>query len=1470
MADQYTPFQEEVVDSEYNPFDDITGVLSVGESPLGRDRKAVLLPVSTSSSLEETSEAVKGDTSFLEEEAKGNAISANYEEAVKKFEKSAEENADPLQTVLTLSESIADDAYFGSYIDPATMATVLTTGSELSKRSYLTRFRRVLIAQDIVYEAMDDAKAPWWQDIDFVDDMLTSAIPLANLGTFDKKVGIAERMNELLLNTAVDDDMFVEQFKELVEEGLSLGALTNENRFMLSSVMSMVESGREGLGASSELGWAMLDSTAVIGGVARLGIKATEGVARGAAHLSENGLRLLGVTAKDPEFIEQVIARASIIDDPKTSFADVSGIAYPSALTPEGLRMHYLSSPEATAIRAFEDNSKLLNAIENTHMGEFLDEELFQKFRSESVAEAQKKADEAGLKQVIDFDVSLDPLGNPIYSEVWGTKTGKTFKSITNAEKLASEIGGEVRRQGKDEWVVVLERPAPIAPEGGLTKDGLKLFQTTDPEDLGYGFWARWGSPFSQTSDTLNAILKQGEAARAKLLDTYDADLVRISKTLTRKQQRNVGGMFDDLNSGPDSWRRTAYSENEFVSKYETKYKTKPTESEVAYYLAVQERSDVAWFLKADIEFKDAVNKGKVVWQNGDADVLVIPKERLETVEAVWDVDAKKLVSSDKLPDGANLYAMSDSVYTTPTGEKVQYVAMRSPKTRRIYHDDVMPYNPGGSREYYNNLKFYVKQPKTSTLADGKKVQETPNTVMGVRLEDEALEAVDQLNKIVDEVNIRGGVDNLDTVDFDNLVKRNNRWNPDVVDSRTLLTWADEAGVDLTQKFDYAADGGFLGDDGGATFLPGINSSGTVGDAFRTQAGLRGGRRNKKLVGYGGEPVATAPAIQSIQKSFTTEVARRTEAAYLARSVQGLTKSLIENPKALTKPLDNSLRGLTLRRKVEALGDYINTTSLTGKKLALEREKILARMKTQSVFKDKWDAWLLDRGDALYGRGWNKGADVADFLRSTDPVAAMKGYVFDYWLGAFAWDQYMVQASQVINVAAMSPVHGTIGAAMYGPVRFALANGNEAVIRATGKRISKASGLTEDQFVEMVDMLRESGRTVTGISIAELGADSAMSGGFSRARNKARVFFNEGELVARITAHNAAYREFVKKFPDVSPKSEAGRRFIALKQDKLTQAMTSASRTPFQDAPFAQFLSYQWRMAESIFAGSLGGSKTMLSKGERLRLGAAHLAVYGLAGVPAGGFLFDKLYHKYGVEVPEDYYTPVRYGVLDTILSYLINTDTALSSRLAWGEGFTDLFVRMSDENVVTALGGPSMSFAADGLGHLKNLVYDMTVGSPELMKQDLILMARMFKSGNMAHDAYVAMTIGDYISRNGAKVVKDSMSVYETLAVGMGIPLQEVVNARKIPSYSESKREKKVAKRLDQMQVSWSKAVKDEDYVTAKKFSQQIALMLKSLPPSTRRRVEMQMTKPMKTAIDEAVYWAAMYDLKVQENVGK
>jgi len=1455
----FNPLSEEQVNGNAEPKEEFNPLLEEGDlvtpsrTEKQKDRSANLYSSFSTRSPAEIRGIINAGTEWRLEEEAQTVITENNRVAVE----GAVSDRVTDETLAEMYLNVSQTPVYDRITDPSLTATLLTSGDVMLKEYARRSIERTIILVDSIESSMSKAsERDFATDLAWTDSVL-SQLPFLSSFQAKKRNELAQEIMSHISNPAITNEEYGTLVAESLKTAADQGLLTDENRFFIQDLVAIISEGDEAY--QSQFALALLDVVVLDASLAVRGGKVVKTIGKAGwilgADLSLDVARVAGKVKRQEKLVDSILADARLSDTPETS-AVTLGDHTESLSVPSVNRSEYLSAPAQEAKRDFENNNTAFNELISINFGQALDEGIVEGLRAQFIDIRKRASAESGTRQFIDFDVSVDGLGNVFFQEVIGTSTGKYFKSLAQAKVRAKALGGEVRQVADGQFAVLRSKAAPLNTKiedvGDL--EDLFFFKATDDQELGLGFWAKFGSPLVQTTDRLNAILKQGEAARSTVKTTVLRNHNKLLKSLKKVEVREVGAIFDSMLNGrlAKVTDKTDMTVEQFNTEFFRLHRKNPNTSQQAFFVQTQELNKLDYFLRADPLFKQATDAKETMLYIGDDAFRAVKTETIPADRLVYDIDKKKLVQPSEVPDGAPIYQARTEVFRGLGGESVEYAFARTPTTRRVYHTDVLNYNPGGHREYLkNSIKFYLKQTVETALSGTGTVKTKPRTFMGVRTEQEAKEVVRQWDNIVDALAVRVGETSTDEAflrgatalkgdsALDALVLSNNAWNRNIQSFSDLLDFSKDAGMKLNRKVDFAADGKPLSQDPKG-FLSGINPDEDVAISFRNSR--NGKRQDSALLGYGGDVNPTLDPLDSLERGFSSSVAIRSEMEYSLAAINGLIKQAMEK-KVLLNP--SEIKGLPITAKLK--GMKIDDSTEVGKKLALEQKRVEFRLRKKSAFAKAWDQKVAELGDFFYGKDFKWTAKQVDKM-SADPISALRGYVFDSKLGLFAPGQYFVQASQVVNIAGLGDgISGFIGTAAYAPTRFALLNGNPTVIREIAERIAPIMGLTPDQYVEMVGLLKSSGRDIVGISVAELGdAAAGASPALRGLREKGRFFFNEGELVARISAHNTAYLEFTKKFPGKPALSQEGRRWIAHRQDVLTQAMTHASRGVGQDLPGLQFLTFSWRMSEALFAGTIKqatggkvakGAKSVLTGKEKLKLTSTLLATFGLAGLPIGGVGFDVIEDNYGTVVPDSLHTAVRYGLLDVAISSLIQSDTAFSSRVAWGEGLFDVFMNLSSGNFAEVAGGPSYDLVKDGLTVVAGLARGLTSGNVDLAKVSFKDMARMTTTGNRVFDAYTAWTVGEYVSRKGS-VVSDSLTKGDAVARAFGIPIKELeavwakgFNDRLTKDYLTG-----VADRHNKLGKVVEDLIRDGEYDRADEINRIITLEFLSKTPSQQK----------------------------------
>lgn len=1359
------------------------------------------------------------------------------------------------------------------FVTPATLA--LLSSQNPGEQEYgVQKVSRVIAAQSIIMDKLGEASEEGFlTNFDFVDNILSSA---RDMLLVDKQREFADRASELMYDFRVSPEEFETEFQNILDEMAGQGFFDDSNRFYLANFVELFAAGSESSVARWQKAWAVFDTvTFGLGAVPttlRAGAAASRVVRSGAladsvrtgagtaVSIIKNPARLVGSRTNNPQRVKEINAESRLIDDPQNPELLHSQTS-PSLVTPDTLRPERLAHTSHVAERVYETESKILSEMRTImgRAGSAIDDSRLAILEGRLQADAKIAAHNSGSLSYIDSNIHRDEFDNLFFTELRGTDDGMSFvgeDGLVAAQNLADNIGGEVVEWQTPGHYVVAETKNIPTSIGDLSKEDLMLFSVTNPAELGEGFVPRWlGSPAIQTTEANRAALLTAEGIQEQMTTVLDKHIKEARRLNSRAERNEVDAIFEVLRDGAYANRREAFSEAEFRAHFLNTHDKPPTDAQVALYLREQDVQDAQSFIVADVHFKRQVSEGVQVLDN---QYRVVPMRGSDLPDnaTVYDSKSGRTISAKEVPDDHTVYRNYDpSPEHDLFGSGSMYVIGDDLKTRRLYHSDILARNAGGSRLYRNGeFNYYIKQDRTTTMADGSTHKTSPLTLMGTKTFDEAKSVVKSVNGIIEQIGIalkstkytnkevatlRGNKQ------LDNFIAANSSWNPSVYNIDTLLKWADDTGADLSSKSatplrhgEARIDDDVLGGFAGMPFEMAMDAR-----ALNPMS-----RRNTVLMGYGGKKGRVMSPMKSMDIKRSELVANQSHRAYTARAINGWLKAAIRNG-----VLENAkeLRGLTLRQKL--MKAKIRDTPGAGAKLALEQKKIEFRLDRTGLGDAQWSGLMNGISNYLYGKGLGKASDIAADMASVNPATAMRGFTFDAKLGMFNPSQLYVQASQVFNIFPVGGVSALKGGALYGPVRFALYNNNPEVIKALGARVGPVVGISADEFVDMVAMFKDHGRSMIGVSLAEFGTDAATASNVlgetvGAVRKAGRVFFNEGELVARTTAWNTAYIDYLKKFPGKSPRSQQGVRWIMNRQDTLTQSMSGASRTELDKFPFTQFLSYPFRINEAIFAGSFGG-KRVLTKAESLRLAAAHTVLFGASGWAVSGVAMDYYNYRYGIDLDEGVYRAVRKGALDYLLSEITGVDTSLSSRLGSGDNLFMLMKDMGENNIFETLGGPSLEVSSEALrviiGGAKNLAKGVTTGDFEDLGGSLQRFMRVFSTGNQAYNTYMAMRVGQYLTKDNA-LLDNNLTDMEGIFIALGVPLEEHEEAFKFANFSKFEK-LLLSSTTNSVQREWNQynsQLDRGDFAGARETSLGISLLLHSLPVHDRSVVDREVRR--------------------------
>lgn len=1369
------------------------------------------------------------------------------------------EQAVELQSTVGLQDAETNRTIRQEVVDNTEVPEVV---AQSQYEEILTRnLSREIGTAKIIDEFLQAAEPTTLSIIGDVLDIMFSSLPDAVTGgNFSRNA--AARELRVLRSSPIPDAQYYARVRQILTEANDAGWLQNTNFLMLAGMAANINEG--GIGVESQL--------ETLGFVAEVAfLPATIGFLRSTTRLVS--------LVRGPKAAERALGDAH--SNPGTAAANAADIP---GMTATGVNRHpvgnntqhaWVADGAAVAQEAQTQN-RFLQAMKSLPFFKTIDPELIEAFKPIGAQRLREQIEPKFRRRLLDTFVNTDDSSNIFGTITYGTGNGVPFTDINAAQRLADRLGSDAR------VLPPINRGGVDYYEVSQTKNlsGVGLVDPLDANEIGNSFFRAFGGTFLAIPKRLDALAKGGEATLTNVARDIGPIIKKAIKATSTGEIQLVEKVFYELRDGQRlSHRRTAMTVPEFRTEWAIHSSTPPSRKAEELYTTIQELNDALYFLKADTIFKQVVEEGTEVLQftvarrNGDIDQ--------------WSLLAK-ITDKDTVPQGIAYHletgaevtigevSRTTSVFTIQSGYQVgektyRYVVTTTPKVRRVYHSDVLGYNPGGSRGY-TTLNHYLKQENFIDVVGEGTRRARDRTFMGTTTRGEALLASEQINNIFiafreaipDLVNLSkaNAIDAIRTLarqeGVESVVRTNAAWNTKITGVDDMVDFILKQKLDPRHNVGFAASEDVLAvvDDAGNPVF-----GGRIGETYggRFEASINrplnkstSPRRDDPLLGFGGDYAETLSPIDMMQNDLVRATHNLAYSAYNFRTVRGWLAGA-----------ENHITNKSALRGVNPLEDMRKTEF--GKSPGPEarayddaRSAILRTIGTKSEAEVKWNSYIDRVSEFVYGKGFKR---LSQVLRNPglakSPLEFLRSMTFDVRLGLLDPGQMIVQASQTWNILAiLGPLKvGTWlqAASTHIPLRLAMRTNDPKVWAEIGRRASAAIGMEADEFVEFARFNHGLGRLNVGTEVAELSGASfeLAQSKWKQARNLTRVFFNEGEKMPRSAALSVAWKEYRGKFPGGDPFSDSGTRWIVSRQDALTAGMTSKSAAAWQRGPMSvplQFMTYSSRMLESLFTDRL------LSKAERGRLAIAQIIFWGAAGTGLGSFL-DAYATESGLDMEDPVYTLMRTGAIDAALQWSTGTHAAFGGRLAMAEGFGDLLENASDGEFIEIIGGPGGQFVGDVGSVLLRGFSDIVAGRTSLVESDLKKLFRNLTGPNKLYNAWMIYTTGDYLSRQDDVIVGGLSKLDGVLALaGAQINLVNQTYSRQEVFRDQNKRLKEHGARLREMMKVLRQKVRNGDDEGALEVQREIGMMNGTLPAWQRTRVLKDFMPELRSAYQETL----------------
>jgi hypothetical protein len=1085
--------------------------------------------------------------------------------------------------------------------------------------------------------------------------------------------------------------------------------------------------------------------------------------------------------------------------------------------------------------------------------------------RAAETFEANTKATVYTTK-IFDIDTTIGSVRKGVTFSI-GKGNGKPFRAVaedgsfrpeSGAVKKAEKLGGSVVPLNPDDLsqgfvVDVSEALDPRAlgaqdldlnlASSGLGKIYDKLIAPLDNSVLGGAMsrGVRWVNELALRSENASRYLVNAGADQEDTIAAIGFDNL---KTMNR--------LLNELQLGKDSLGDLKWDDAKFKSKWFAATGTQPTEKIMKAFYAAESLSDTAWNLSAADAVKDAVSKGfknSVEVEPG----IFIParRKRLELLKDDDKIVDLRDISGTKTKKDLKALGNDLSVWELSEPWKdVEYFAMPTTAPRPISHMDVYGYAAYGRRTN-PELQYF-----TFYLDDKGRVK----TLLGAKSKKDADIAQAQMGAIQ-----KAYKEAKTTKEIDDVIAANNDWNLDINNKADMDAFLTAGRKNKDGSPDLSGIDRFLNGKLSSRFRDApyentfdkLYSGGTVGDMVVR----RHSRSDDVLTEFGGAKAYNPDPIDSIVNNFGSQAHKFAWNAYTYQATQSwlaTAKNMMDKNMNVVFEIPRSSNP-----RVQISGAVVTGTSPEASRMRELQGIIKRQLAMKTDFENQIDQWSAEYSEKIF--------DATGFkLDLNNPVDKVKQFGF---IAAFTWNpsQLFVQSwgmSSAFAIAGMAGLDGAVGQIF---IRKMLRSGADPATEASFKSsLAKRLKLNDTQAEELIQLFQQSLPNVVTNDIMEIG--TATSSGLSvegkagRAGFMARKFgkafvdvgaipFNLGDTTMKSTAHVTAALEFLRANPKLSLLSEAGRDFVARRSSTLSTNMTASVKSRAQEGLWSiptQWLPYFFRSFEQVFVGR------DLTKMERARLGFMLLPFYGMTGLGLG-WAADQTAEFFGWDPESDVdqakYITLKYGFLDGFLNYFTPFDVALGERLAPIQSVFDIYDKFTEENVASALGGPTGNIIWTGAESMFNLVSNLKNGYTTTLTEDTMRALRTFSGVNNVAKAVGILQDEMYRNRKGLRVPVE-MDATDALISFLGFTPIEVVElygriGQSIDLRADQKKlEKQFRERSD---LAWSIYANDPE--RASQILQESRDVISKMPITYDRKLQLlRLLRPNVTSYKDTV----------------
>ena len=1023
--------------------------------------------------------------------------------------------------------------------------------------------------------------------------------------------------------------------------------------------------------------------------------------------------------------------------------------------------------PTLGFVAAMAENNKLIGDIQYLYKSGTFGRVATQEQIKVASERVRDNIEGISSRTIADENISLvDPIGLGDYTSVFNlgkAKDGDPYISKANAEKYSKQL----QERGLAARVTEVSEGNPnmgyyveVSERLDLTKAGAALDLNEHQMIFNRTLGRVLGSTMQRDDDYLNTLANMGESGMGAIRESVMPYLKPLEQ-LNLDSKAAIGQVFKELRDGPDAHIRRNYTEQEFAQKFRQYHpqNKKPTEADYDAFLAAKTVSDAAYIMQANKIALRYVEKGyKSIKIN---DQLYVPGRIAKDVTddtPILSAETGRIISRRDLSTDSVVWRLDREIE-----DGLEYVA--SPKNvTTVRYEDVLGYNSGGRRTN-PDAKYFVTSGDRAIL--------TSFTEKQARL------AADQIGAIFRVVRERGAKLGDLTDELDEIIKKNNDWNPSIENTADFVKLATKKGWRADQNVSLKARD---------SVIEGAENDLFAGLTMDDYVKATQRRSDDVLMEFGGNETFNYNPIKSMVDQLSDVSSEFSFRSYTQNSKTSWLKSA-----GFGKQLKEGAN-------VNALWNTVDPTEIPGARGRRLRE-LKAIIDRRDQVKSSAHQFMSDFGESVAEWVFEKsGGKLKVNLGEMDVAGSLLNLGFRSAFGFLNISQFFLQSSHALVIASISPKHGSKAAGMIIPLRIAMASKDPKGL----KNLAKFMNMTDDDMDQLVKYINTSGRksiknddiqkgTGPGWGISSWEGQnlrpSAVRKGLyqaSKVVNKidevGLAAFNEGERLSRWTGMITAFLEYKAKFKGADALSDSGRAWITRREQNLSFNMTTTSRGAWQSGLMkvpTQWLSYSMRAVENTLLGR------GFTKGERARMALMMASMGGGAGVFAGSWV-DQIGEKYDMDPNDPKFVGLQYGWIDGIMSWGLSEmsgeelRTAFGTRIAPLTAFTDLYRKVTEESTLTALGGPSGEIVGGAFGALWKSFGNIVSGNSESSWDDIQEVLRTPSGVDNFWKAAVIANEGVYRSKSGTEIPLE-FSDWEAAMQAVG-----VTNYRVADFYSE------------------------------------------------------------------------------------